>query len=352
MKILHIIDKLDVGGAERVLVNQCNLLAENGLKVNVLCLLEEAELDRDLNANISICYLRRIRKFSLSKIIRLFRILRNYDIVHIHSRHVLRYVGLVLFLPRPLRSYKVVYQDHSLLALKKTFKEKFYIDKMIRRVDASVIVSEEQRFFFPKAKRIFLLENIVRKTDEHVILKPERQKLVAVGNFRSIKNYALLLEIVQKLPFNYSCDIYSNNIETHYFSENKLVVDELINQGRLKIIQGEFNIQKQLINYTLAVHTALSESGPLIAVESLSVGLPIIMYNTGAVSKRIKKIIPELIKEDIICDNWVRSIIEYHSNFKKMNVFSNTLYQLYLETYSEENYSEKCLKIYRHIQNS
>ena len=100
MKVLHVIDKLDVGGAERVLVNMANMLFEKDVDVSVLCLLEESILDRELQKNIPIFYLRRKNKFSLLKIIELYNILRQFDIVHVHSRHILRYVGLLFFLPK------------------------------------------------------------------------------------------------------------------------------------------------------------------------------------------------------------------------------------------------------------
>ncbi len=351
MKILHIIDKLEVGGAERVLINQCNVLIENGKHVSVLCLLNESELDRELNQNIPIHYLRRSSKLNVTKLIRLYKILRNYDIIHVHSRHVLRYVGLILFLPRSLRSFKVIYQDHSLIPLTKVFKEQFYIHKLIKRIDALIVVTNAQRQFFPGGSQVFLLENIVRKPEFHWDLKSNVYKLVAVGNFRRIKNYSFLLDILQRLPSEYSCDIFTNTIDAVYFSENKDRIEDLQNQGKLKIIQGETEIQKRLINYSMAIHTSLSESGPLIAVESLSVGLPIIMYDTGAVVKHIKKICPELVKENTSCESWVDAIIQYHNDVKKMGVYSDALYQLYLKKYSEDKYYEKCQQIYHQTLN-
>ncbi len=352
MKILQVIDKLDVGGAERVLVNLSNILFENNIDVSVLCLLDKSSLDKELHSDIPVYYLKRKNKFNFSKLIELYHILQKFDIVHIHSRHILRYVGILLFLPKILRSFNVVYHDHSLLNLKSGFKEKNYLLNLIKKVDATIVVSEEQKTFFPKKKSIFLVENIVRKTNARAILQNDRKKLVAIGNFRRIKNYSFLFEILQNLPTAYSCDIYANSIEDEYFLENKGVIEKLITEKRLNIIKDKINIQDQLINYSLAIHTSLSESGPLIAIECLSVGLPILMFNTGAVAKKILHKTPELIKQDINCESWVSSILQFHKNPKRMDRFSNELYQLYLDTYSEENYFNKCLKVYNHILNS
>ena len=352
MKVIHVIDKLDIGGAERVLVNMANMLFENKVEVSVLCLLEESALDKELHKCIPVFYLRRNNKFNFFKVVELYKYLRGFDIVHIHSRHILRYVGLLLFLHKPLRSFKVIYQDHSLMDLKATFKEKRYLHALIKRVDATIVVAEEQKKFFPPPTPTFLLENTVRKSNSHMLIDPDRKKLVAVGNFRRIKNYSLLLEIMQTLPKEYSCDIYVGNIEQDYYEENKTALEKLIAENRLTLVQGELNIQSCLTKYSLAIHTSLSESGPLIAVECLSVGLPVLMYDTGAVAKRIKLIAPELIREETSYGEWVQFILDYHSDIEKMEKHSSSLYQLYLDAYSEEKYYQRCLEIYRSTQSS
>lgn len=352
MRVLQVIDKLDVGGAERVLVTMTNLLFERKVDVSVLCLLEESELDKELHENIPLFYLRRKSKFNFFKIIELYNVLKQFDIIHVHSRHILRYVGLLLFLPKFFISFKVIYQDHSLIDLEPNFKEKRYMHSLIKKLDAIIVVAEEQKAFFPSYIPLFLLENTVRKVDSRVLLKSERIKIVVIGNFRRIKNYFLLLEILESLPKEYTCDMYVGNINQNYYEENREAVDKLKSENRLTIIQGELNIQSHLGKYSLAIHTSLSESGPLVAVECLSVGLPILMYNTGAVAKRIKVVIPELIMKERECGVWVNSILEYHSDIKKMKEYSDTLYKLYLDAYSEDKYYQQCLQIYRETLNS
>jgi len=41
MRILQIIDKLDIGGADWVFVDMCNILQENGQDVSAMLLLED-----------------------------------------------------------------------------------------------------------------------------------------------------------------------------------------------------------------------------------------------------------------------------------------------------------------------
>ena len=351
MKVLQIIDKLDVGGAERVTVNMANIFFENSVDISVLCLLDKSLLDDELNPKIPILYLKRKNKFSVSKLAELFKILRKYDIIHIHSRHVLRYVGLLLFFPKLILPFKVVYQDHSLLQLSTSFKDKRFLMKLLRKVNAIIVVTEEQKDIFSTPTPIFVLENIVRKTTWEFSTDPERKKLVAIGNFLPIKNYSFMFEIFEKLPVEYSLDIYSNSIDKEYFEKNKPRFEKWIMDKRVQIITAECNLQKLLPNYSLALHTSLSETGPLVALECLSVGLPILMYGTGAVSKKIKQKIPELVKDNTEAQDWANTIISYHSNPEKMRNFSSILKGMYVDTYSEKKYYQQCIAIYRHILN-
>ena len=74
MKVLQVIDKLDVGGAERVLVDLSNILDENNIEITVLCLLTKSSLDEKLNKNINKIYLNRLNKLSVFKYVQLYRI--------------------------------------------------------------------------------------------------------------------------------------------------------------------------------------------------------------------------------------------------------------------------------------
>ena len=67
MKILHVIDVLDVGGAECVLVDLSNILYENGVNVSVCTIVKPGDMADKLNNGIEHYNIRRKTKFSLLK---------------------------------------------------------------------------------------------------------------------------------------------------------------------------------------------------------------------------------------------------------------------------------------------
>ncbi len=354
MKIIQVIDKLAVGGAERVAVDLSVLLSQNKeVSVAFLCLLEPSILDKELlEANIPVNYLKRQNKYNPFTVYKLYKILNNYDIVHVHSRHVLRYVGLLLF-PMFKRKFKLVFHDHYGQIDTDTSVSK-YVKFCIKKSAAYIGVSKSLTTWAVKNQlnaKVTLLSNIVRLQKEQ-ILKTSKGTLVAIGNFRPQKNYEFLCHLLSALPEHITLDIYGNSVDNEYYTKIVDLVTELNITSRVNIIVGENSPQKLLCNYKLAVHCAESETGPLVAIEYLSQELPVIMYQTGEVAETISAYSSELLMNDFEISNWVSMIELLLTDNSKRVAFSKLGKKIYEEQYSEENYTQKCLDIYQHILNS
>ena len=98
MNVLQVIDRLNIGGAERVMLNITRLLAERNIEVGVLLFNEGFALDKDIDKRAKLFVLNRNNKFSIAKLYKTFRICSKYEIVHVHMRHCYRYVKLAQLL--------------------------------------------------------------------------------------------------------------------------------------------------------------------------------------------------------------------------------------------------------------
>ena len=94
-KILQVIDFLHVGGAERVCVTLSNLLFKAAHEVAVLILVNDGELANSLDKNIPIIRLKRQHKYSLGTMYKCAKILRDYELIHVHMRHNYRYIQFI-----------------------------------------------------------------------------------------------------------------------------------------------------------------------------------------------------------------------------------------------------------------
>ena len=95
MKILQVIDTLDVGGAERVLVDLSNLLYENGVEVAVCTIVNRGKMADKLNNGIEHYNIGRDIKYSLLKMYQFYKIAKEFQIIHVHMRYNLKYVWLI-----------------------------------------------------------------------------------------------------------------------------------------------------------------------------------------------------------------------------------------------------------------
>jgi glycosyltransferase involved in cell wall biosynthesis len=346
VKILQVIDKLAVGGAEKVLVNLSNLLNENNKDVTILCLLEPSVLESQINDSIPIIYLGRKNKYNPITFFKLIKILLKFDCIHIHCRQVLRYVGLIYFIPSVFRPFKVIFHDHyGNIAIDKEVDR--LIGYQLKKIDSYIGVSEElvdwYRNYISSNKNTFLLENIVRISlnNKQKAKKNNIINLVMVGNFRPQKNYEFALNLLAILPSNVKLTIIGKIVDISYFSTLKNKIYLL--KDRVKIKCEIDSVAKELVNYDLALHTAISETGPLVALEYLASGLPFLIYKTGQVAKTINNELPDFLISDYDCVNWKKKIKFLIDN---SDTYSPIMQQIFKEQYSEKKYLSKCLKIY------
>ena len=355
MKVLQVIDKLDVGGAERVSIDLSILLSRQPeVTVSFLCLLDKGELDFELiQRNIKLLHLKRPSRYHIKSFFRLIRILNQYDIIHVHSRHVLRYVGLTHFLPFFLKKYKIVFHDHY-GKIENDPQISNYMRFCISKCKAYIGVSQT---LISWAKKIdikvplFLLSNIILKTD-NLDIKRMTASIIMIGNFRKQKNYEFILDLLSVLPLNISIDIYGKPVDINYYEFILNLIEERNLSERIRIFTNEKNVLPLLNNYDLALHCAKSETGPLACIEYLLKKLPFVMYETGEVAKQVKTKTDALTIKNFDIEKWKIQIIKLISDLDYRAEVINEMISINDIYYCEEKYVQKCLEIYHTTLNS
>lgn len=347
LKILQVIDRLDAGGAERVMVDLSNLLDSYGNQVTTLALLEHGELGQYLNPTIKQVDLNRLDKFARKYMKRVRKLAENHDVLHVHMRHNLKYVWLVKKLYR--FSAPIIFHDHygkinidqkASFMLKRALKDCYYIGVSNQLSDWAKSVVR-----LPAIK-VFCLSNIIRKKELEDLQKKsgKKIKLVMVSNIRKEKNIEFGISVVTELIKNHkvSMTIYGTVVDKEYYKALKLKIEKNKIKDLVNFVHDCSDIQPELLKFDVAIHTALSETGPLVLIEYLAQGLPFVTYNTGEVVKQIGRDAPELIADNFDVSDWTEKIV-----MLKKNKESQHLTSIYNNYYSEENYYHKCLEIYQ-----
>jgi glycosyltransferase involved in cell wall biosynthesis len=343
MRILQVIDTLHIGGAEKVFIDVCTILSENEIEVTCLFLLETGALKDELNQNIPVIELHRTNKWSWAKMYQCSQILKQYDIIHCHFRHVYKYIALVSKVFN-IKSAIVLHDHYGSIDIDK--KVPFLLDSILKPdyyigVSGSLQEWAEENLRIQKS-RVFILENIIRKS----IRKQHYEKscdLILVSNIKPVKNNKFGLDIIKNL--NVSLLLVGQNQNNGYYNE---ILDKKNSLNlNCELDASIKDVQPILHNFKLGLHTSMSESGPLAIIEYLAQGLPFLAYETGEVSKILKPYFPEFFIDNFEINQWAERIAMLLS--KKSDTFK--MQEVFEKHFGKELYFNKLISIYQCVKN-
>ena len=350
-KVAQIIDRLHIGGAERVVVMLSNLLQQHGHTVKVITTVNPGPLAKQLHKEIKQVTLNRKWKWNPLTMRSLIREVKDYDIIHVHSSHNLRYLYLAAKLYR-LNKPIFFHEHYGDIHVDKSVR---WHQKLIYPNVVFIGVSRQhtewalQQLKMPKEK-VFLLPNTVEKISiPQTEKKPNNEKhILLVSNFRPTKNIEFALELFKQLKnesrSNYRFTIIGQIADKLYYEKIKDQITKNELEKDITILTDCTNIQPLLHQFDLAVHTAKSESGPLVLIEYMAQGLPFLTYNTGEVVEEIKNKIPLAVMHSFDIDEWIKRIETLLE--LPFDDLSNKFSNVYDHYFSTEVYYNKVMEIY------
>lgn len=341
MKVLQVIDRLNIGGAEKVMLTITKLLADKGVDTGVLIFNPGFPLDKDIDKRARLFILGRKNKYSLASLYQANTFCSGYDIVHVHMRHCYTYIKLAQLLFRG--KYKIILHDHyGDIEMDKSipmgwnliFKPRYYIGV------SNTLVSWALNTLKTNPAKTYLLSNTIIPDTSVSHHTPLQNKAVMVANIRQTKHIEFAVSLFNQL--DWELDIYGNKTDEDYY--NKVIA--LINSNpKIKIIQGVSNLSTIYNRYSIAVHCGVSETGPLVLLEYLAYGIPFIAYKTGEVADVVSKELPILFMDSFNTEDWIARIYE----ISRRDDLPPKLTAIFKQYFSPAKYIDKCLEIYRDV---
>lgn len=345
-KILHIIESLTVGGAERLLMGMLRDLKD---WENHLIILQDPEtLKSELPADIFFTNLHItgwMQVFTRAGEIRKYIKAHKIDIVHSHLYRA--NIMARLATPKPIPLINSIHAISS-LASYKVRKETLWLEKLTYRKRHHILaVSNEVLKDFDqwvglKGKGTVLynfIEDRFFKAPKKKQYRTEPLKLVAVGNLRHQKNYPYLVEAFRQIPNNVELDIYG---EGHMREELQSSIDKYNLNIRLCGIRSD--MENVLHEYDLFVMTSFYEGQPVALLEATVCGLPALLSDVP-VLREIggNNAIFVDIKDT---KDFARKINDIQNNKYNLEALAKNGYVAIAEFASQKNYIDKLKKIY------
>ena len=303
MRILHVITTLDIGGAERLMVDLLPLLNNNGNEVELLLFNGlETPFKRELvNKGIHVNQLsywkgitHHYEVYNPINIIKLRKYLKKYDIIHTHNTACQLYVPLAATLFGV--SNKLVTTEHSTVNKRRNLNWFRVVDRwMYSKYSAVVCVSEQTAANIKSyigdlcgIKTIINGINIDRFLKPIADISKKNDYMISmIAAFRKEKDHETLLRAMALLPDDYKLQLVGQDFENRVPSL-KVLCHELGIEDRVLFLGPRSDIPNILENSDIAVLSSHWEGFGLSAVEAMAAGRPLIATDVGGLRDVVK----------------------------------------------------------------
>jgi glycosyltransferase involved in cell wall biosynthesis len=302
MHVMHVIDSLSVGGAERMLVDIANATKEDGHSVSVCVTREGRDLAGDLNPDTPLYILGRRRRFELPAMKRFATLTREseIDVVHAHSRSTFSF----LLFARSLRftNAPIVLHDHFGEIEINTSVPNWFRWYGHRHLEQYVGVSQELTDWACRAgvdrSRVRTIGNALdlsrvfksRKCDPHTEFGTRKDARigVVVCGIRREKGVQVFLEALGRCRSRERTQILvvGGDRDSMYAAECRAKAKSLGLNGMVFFVGERRDAMSIIRGADFGVVPSLSESGPLVLIEYLASGLPVVATRCGDIAHR------------------------------------------------------------------
>lgn len=275
-KILHVIDSLGVGGAEKLLVGIINELKD--FENHLLIFRGPETLRPEMHGLASFENMRSPSlKRSLTMVPAVRRLIRSKGVDLIHSHLYESNIMTRLAAPSGVPVFNSIHAVSSLASYNESrlsyWLEKLTYKKKHRIIGVSHTVLDDFNKYIgikgPATVLYNFIEDVFFENAPKQSFNRSALKLVAVGNLRHQKNYPYLLEAFRHLPKNISIDVYG---EGTLREELQSEIDRHGLNIHLKGLRDD--LHRVLPQYDLFVMCSHFEGQPVSLLEAMACGLP------------------------------------------------------------------------------
>jgi glycosyltransferase involved in cell wall biosynthesis len=281
VRIVHIINSLEPGGAETLLCN--SLVAGNFTQIHqhqLIIFNSESFLRERLSDNVTFVNLRYNGIFDLPRLILALRkhiIEFKADIIHTH----LVPSSLYTFIAKP-KNMPQVHTLHTTYSLdKENSKILLWLERLFYYGSAkanTIVLSEYTKKDFTNVLKykggLYTLGNFI---PDKFFTQPKIQfntkiKLVSVGRLNDTKNYNYLIEVLGFLKHTkISVDVYGRgDVEAYNLQAKKL-------GANVNFLGAVENVETRLKEYDAFILCSKFEGFPLSVTEAMAAGLPCLL---------------------------------------------------------------------------
>jgi len=305
MRILHVVESLEVGGLERVVIDLVQQQQKDGHKCMVVCLFHKGTLAAELEGqDVLVACCDKKPGLDLSTIRHLSKTIHSFssDVVHSHNITSNYYCALALITHRRRR---LINTRHGIGELPGKMKRLFGIS--LYRTNWVVGVCDQAtamlRELYPRWRKkmrtitngIVLDKHPLRTDANHerllrtLNLPADSLIISIVARLNPVKNHAMLIDamahIVKELPQTYLAIIGDGPTRHTLQGQTK----QLSLEDKVLFLGDRRNVPELLAGMDLFVLSSLQEGHSISLLEACAAGLPIVATDVGGNAEIVRE---------------------------------------------------------------
>jgi len=304
MKILHVINNLNTGGAEKLLLEALPKYSEKGLVVDLLLLDGTeypflSELKKQSCCNIHVIGGGPLYNPLLS--FKLIPFVRRYDIVHGHIFPTFYWLAFAKIFS--FSKSKLIYTEHNTTNRRQQNKLYQTLDRKIYKLyDRIICISDEIKFILEKytsvkCESLIVIENGVNiesikkanpldKTDISEYILDSDRLLIQVSAFRKQKDQKTLIKSMELLPDSIKLLLVGDG-ELREAAEK--LVSDLSLEKRIFFLGVRTDVEKLLKTSDIVILSTHYEGLSLASIEAMASGRPFIASDVPGLHEIVNK---------------------------------------------------------------
>lgn len=352
--VLHLIDSLELGGAERVAVNIANALPSDQYKSYLCATRAEGPLVNEIAPHVQFLSLGRNHRFDALAVIRLLRYVNENCIQLIHAHGTSVFLASIISL---LCRVPIVWHDHYGPAAINTRPVTLYrfisgrISAIIAVNDALVLWA---RTFFP-VERINYIPNFILPSSLNVNpLAPSKtgNTIVCVANLRPQKDHLTLIRAIsiaiksepriKLLLVGSTNDVQQVNDIKDEISRNGL-------ENNVTIMGQRTDVQAILQYSDIGILSSASEGLPMALLEYGAARLPVISTRVGQCAEVLDNGRAGILVDTAVPEQLAKALIHLLKSPHERSQLGSRLYERVTDHYSPKAVVRQICAVYETV---
>jgi glycosyltransferase involved in cell wall biosynthesis len=334
MRIVQIIDSLEIGGAEKMAVNYANALVNEIEFSGLITTRNEGDLKGQIDSAVNYLFLKKKTTIDFGAAIRLIKYAKKnkIDILHCHSSSYFIALLAIIGLPKT----KIIWHDHNGLS-EFIMMQKNRVLQLASYFFSGIIVVNYQLKNWAETqlncKKVIYLPNFTELNDASAQVTflegNDGKRILCLANLRPQKNHLLLLEVAKKCKEKFpdwSFHLVGKDFEDDYAAKikNSIIKDQL--QDTVYVYGSKTDIKAIINQSDCAVFTSDSEGLPVSLIEFGLSKKAVISTSVGEIPRIIKHEINGFLVKPNDAEIFYSYLVKLIDNPELRSTFGEALY--------------------------